>query len=118
MISIDVSYANSKVEQYFTDFDRMKRKIGSNETKTIKLRMNQISASISFLDYLSLRLGSPHALRANLSDHYGVTITGNIRLIIRPLCDDRKPETLKNCTNIEVKGVLKYHEGKEEWLIK
>ena len=117
VLAIDISYANSKVEQYFTDFDNMKRKIGNSETRTIKIRMDQIKASISFHEYLMLRLGAPHSLSANLKDYYGISITGNMKLIVKPLCSDRKAETLKNCTNIEVKGVIKYHEGKEEWLI-
>ena len=117
VFAIDVSYTNSNVEQYFTDFDNMKRKIGNNETRTVKKRMDQIKASVTFFEYLILRLGSPHPLTANLKECYGISITGNMRLIIKPLCADRKPETLKTCTSIEVKGVIKYHEGKEEWLI-
>jgi len=116
-MAIDVSYASSRVEQYFDDFDEMKKKIGNNETKVVKRRYNELRAAISFFEYLALNLGKPHLLSGDLSDCYGVSITGNIRLIIKPLCEDHKPETLRNCIKTEVKGVVKYHEGKKEWII-
>jgi len=115
--AIDISYVSSRVEQDFTDYDRMKRKIGNYETRAAKKRMDQIKAAISFYEYLILKLGNPHRLRGNLSDRYAVSITDNIRLIIKPLCENLNPDTLKSCNEIEVKGVVKYHEGKEEWLI-
>ena len=117
VIAIEVSYENSRVEQYFTDYDKMGAKIGVNETKTVKLRINQLCAAISFHEYLKLNLGKPHSLIGDLSDYYGISITGNIRLIVRPLCDNRTPEMLKVCIKCEVKGVVKYHERKNEWLI-
>ena len=95
----------------------MKRKIGNSETILAKRRVNQIGAATSFFEYLALRLGNPHSLSGDLSDCYAVSVTGNIRLIIKPLCADQKPETLRKCTRIEVKGVVKYHEGKQEWLV-
>ncbi|MCL1809944.1 MAG: hypothetical protein FWG42_09315 [Clostridiales bacterium] len=95
----------------------MKRKIGNNETRALKMRLDQITAAISFDEYLALNLGKPHLLTGDLLNCYGISITGNIRLIIKPLCTNHAPETLKKCTKIEVKGVVKYHEGKKEWLI-
>ena len=115
--TIDISYARHKVEQYFTDFDKMKRTIGNNETKAVKRRINELIASTSFYEYLVLNLGNPHSLSGELSDCYSVSITGNTRLIVRPLCENHKPETLIICTGFEVIGVVNYHEGKEEWLI-
>ena len=117
VVVIEVSYDNSRVKQYFTDYDKMGIKIGAKETKTVKLRVNQLSAATSFFEYLKLNLGKPHSLSGDLSDYYGVSITGNIRLIVKPLCDDRTTEMLKVCTKCEVRGVVKYHERKKEWLI-
>ena len=95
----------------------MKKKLGSNETRTVKRRINEIAASVSFFEYLALNLGKPHSLDGDLAKSYGVTITGNLRLIIEPLCEDRTPESLKKCTKVSVKGVVKYHERKKEWLV-
>ena len=117
MSEIDVSYVSSRVEKDFTDYDRMKRKIGNHETRAVKKRIDQMKAAISFYEYLILKLGNPHLLHGNLSGCYAVSITDNIRLIIKPLCCDLNPETLKSCNEIEVKGVLNYHERKEEWLV-
>ena len=116
-MSMDVSYASPKVMQYFDDFDKMKKRIGTNETKIVKRRHNELCAATSFSEYLALNLGKPHSLSHDLSDCFGVSITGNIRLVIKPLCEDRTPEALKNCIKSEVIGVVKYHEGKKEWLI-
>lgn len=117
MTEIDISYGNSRVERHFVDFIKMGITIGSKETKMVKRRINELRAAVSFYEYLTLNLGKPHSLTGDSSDYYGVSITDNVRLIIKPLCGDRKPETLKICTDFEVKGVVKYHEGKKEWLI-
>jgi len=117
VVAIEVSYENTRVEQSFIDYAKMGVKIGVNETKTVKLRINQLHAATSFYEYLKLNLGKPHSLSGDLSDCYGVSITGNIRLIIKPLCDKRTPEVLRACTKCKVKGVVKYHERKNEWLI-
>lgn len=117
MIAIELSYENTRVEQYFADYAIMGVKIGVNETKTVKLRVNQLQAAISFYEYLKLNLGKPHSLSGDLSGYYGVSITGNIRLIVKPLCDNHTPEVLSVCTKCRVKGDVKYHERKNEWLI-
>jgi len=117
VITIEVIYENAKVEQYFTDYNKMGVKIGNNEARSVKLRVNQLSAAVSFYEYLKLNIGKPHSLSGDLSDYYGVSITGNIRLIVKPMCDDRTPEMLRVCTKCEVRGVVKYHERKNEWIV-
>ena len=41
----------------------------------------------------------------------------NYRLIVEPLVDLIDDESLKGCKEIDIKGVVDYHDGKIEWLI-
>lgn len=48
---------------------------------------------------------------------YGVSITGNIRLIVKPDVGGVDPATLMKCDSVIIKGVVDYHGKKQEWLI-
>lgn len=49
---------------------------------------------------------------------YGVHVTANWRLVIRPIVDELSPETLKNCDTVQIKGVVDYHgKGANNWII-
>lgn len=113
---MQISYDKS-IQKYFLDYSKMKKKIGEEFTKSVKKRIDQLSASDSFSDYLSFRIGKPHPLEGNLSECYGIHISANYRLVVEPIADDLSPESLKVCDSIEVKGVQDYHGKKYEWII-
>lgn len=117
MNAIHIEYDNERVKRYFTDYDQMKRKIGQEYTRMVKKRMDALNASECFNDFLLLGLGKPHILQGNLSMCYGVSISGNVRLIVQPICADLSPASLKECKTVNVKGVADYHGSKINWFI-
>lgn len=112
-----IEYEDEAVEKVFTDFILMRRKVGNDITKATKKRLDQIKASINFNIYLSTGLGKPHPLYENLKGYYGISITGNLRLIVKPDAKSLDPEDLKECDTVIIKGVMDYHGRKNEWLI-
>lgn len=57
-----ITYANSKVEKYFSDYSKMQRKLPSDWVRTIKKHMDRLSAAECFGDFLTLGLGKPEQL--------------------------------------------------------
>lgn len=114
---IRITYDNKRVERFFADYDLMGKKIGGEKTKTVKKHMDRIKASVCFQSFISLGLGKPHPLKENLVGLYSIVITGNYRLIVKPVCTDLSLDSLKSCCEVIVKGVGDYHGGKIEWLI-
>jgi len=112
-----IEYENDSVKDIFTDFDLMKKKIGNEKTKTVKKRLNQLKASSNFSIYLMTGLGKPHPLFENLKGYYGISITGNVRLVVKPDSINLDPEELKKCETVIIKGVMDYHGRKIDWLI-
>lgn len=45
------------------------------------------------------------------------SITANYRIVVEPLDTELDIESLKSCKILNVKGVLDYHGGKNEWII-
>jgi proteic killer suppression protein/toxin YoeB len=84
--------------------------MGFDLQKKLKITLNRLDAAVNFNEFLALGLGKPHPLYNNLKGYYGVTLTGNVRLIIKP------KETLDSDIFI-VKGVCDYHGEKENWII-
>lgn len=110
-------YENRSIEEYFSDFDLMKKKIGKGLTRNIKKRYDQFKAAANFSIYLSTGLGKPHPLVGNLKGYYGINISGNIRIIVKPDIESLDPASLKKCDSVMIKGVMDYHGQKQEWLI-
>jgi proteic killer suppression protein/toxin YoeB len=112
-----IEYENESVREIFNDFDLMKKEIGKDRARAAKKRLDQLKAAINFSIYLSTGLGKPHPLYENLKGYYGVTITGNVGLIVKPDAESLAPEALKECDTVIIKGVIDYHGRKNEWLI-
>ncbi len=112
-----LKYENRLLEKYFSDFELMKRKIGKRLTRNTKKRYDQLRAAPNFSIYLSTGLGKPHPLAGNLKGYYGINISSNLRLIVRPDVESLDPASLRECDLVIIKGVLDYHGQKHEWLI-
>ena len=82
------------------------------------LELSKEGAQFNFNQYLvELRFGKPHLLEDNLKGCFGISITGNYRLIVEPKSNKLDNISLKKCKTIIVKGVVDYHGGKNEWII-
>lgn len=114
---MNIEYETKRVEKYFDDLSEMNKKIGNDLTRMVKKRYDSLKASKSFYIYLSTRLGNPHKLSHGLEGCYGISVSGNYRLVVKPIVESLEPEALKACDTIEIKGVEDYHGGKQEWII-
>ena len=109
-----ITYANNRVEKYFTDFNKLKQKIPVDWVRTIKKHLDRLEAAECFGDFLKVGLGGPEPLSGYAQIRYSLKITGNVRLIIEP---NATQDTIMICSEIEVEGVSDYHGGKENWYI-
>ncbi|MDY6827041.1 MAG: hypothetical protein SVV67_07695 [Bacillota bacterium] len=112
-----MEYKSESVRIIFNDLAMMKKEIGKDRARATKTRIDQLEASDNFSIYLTTGLGKPHPLSENLKGYYGITITGNIRLIVNPDVESLDPEALKECDTVIIKGVMDYHGRKNKWII-
>lgn len=111
-------FDNPKVEKIITDTKVLQKKVGLEIGKSIKKRLNHLEAADNFNEYLTrIGLGNPHPLSGNLDRCYSISVTANFRLVIEPESESLDMDSLKVCKNIIIKGVLEYHDGKNEWII-
>ncbi|WP_303758230.1 hypothetical protein [Selenomonas ruminantium] len=111
---MNIEYANKKVEKYFRDYSKMKKKLPEHWVQTIKQYMDLLGASDNFGIFLSLGLGKPEKLSGYKTPHYSLHITGNVRLLLKL---DADTNTITICETVTVKGVDDYHGGKDNWYI-
>ncbi len=117
MCKLIIDFETSKIKSYFDDWNKTKKKIGPQLARTTKKRHDQLKAAKTFGIYLSVGLGNPHRLYHDLDGYYGVYVSGNVRLIIKPVAESLELNILKNCDTVIIKGVEDYHGGKHEWRI-
>lgn len=117
ILGLNLKYEKSSVEKYFENFDLMSKEKGKDLTRAVKKRYDQLKAAANFSIYLKTGLGKPHPLYENLKGCYGISVNGNIRLIVRPDVEGLDPDSLKRCDTVIIKGVMDYHGKKHEWLI-
>lgn len=109
-----ITYANKKVEKYFTDYGQMKKKLPADWVKTIKKHIDRLEAAEVFGDFLKLGLGKPEQLTGYKNIRYSLHVAPHVRLIIEP---NANQDTIMICSEIEVEGVCDYHGSKENWYI-
>ena len=97
----------------------MAMKIGSELTKAVKKRYNQIVSFSSFFALQLSRIGKIHSLEENYKGSYALGLSANYRLIIKPKSKDLSAESLKSCDVLIIEGVIDYHgkETKINWII-
>ena len=95
----------------------MQKKHGKEFAKRAKQRIDQINAIPRFNEYVMLGLGNPHVLAGDFEGYYGVSLTGNTRIILKPISEDLSVESLSKCEEVILKGVVDYHGQKDEWII-
>lgn len=115
---MQVEYQDEKIRKILCDAKVFQRKVGLELGKQIKKRINILEASDNFNEYLTkIAIGKPHPLTGNLDKCYGIWVTGNYRIVVEPLETELDMNSLKKCKKINIKGVLDYHGGKNEWII-
>ena len=115
---MQLEYRDEKVRRILCDAKTLQRKVGLEIGRKVKQKLNQLEASNNLNEYLTkLRFGNPHPLSGSLNKCFGISITANYRIVIEPLETNLDIESLKECKKIDIKGVLDYHGGKNEWII-
>lgn len=115
---MQLEYHDEKVQKILCDAKILQKKVGLEIGRKIKQRINQLEAVDNFNEYLTkVGLGKPHHLEGDLDKCYGISITANYRIVVEPLETKLDLESLKNCKVLNIKGVLDYHGGKNEWII-
>lgn len=109
-----ITYANKRVEKYFTDYSKMKKKLPFEWVRTIKKIMDRLKAADTFGDFLSLGLGKPEQLSGYKQITYSLRVSANVRLIVEI---NATQDTIKICEEVEVEGVSDYHGSKDNWYI-
>ena len=120
---MEIEY-DEKIKPLFEDLEKitgsrglLQRKIDPKMVKTIKRRVLEMKASNTFSIFLSTGLGKPHSLEGDLKGCFGISISGNYRLIIELCCDMSDTVAVNNCEAIIVKGIVDYHGRKNNWII-
>ena len=116
-----IEYENEKVEKWLEReapyYGSLKRKMPAEMLKILIKRKNALVAAERFGIYLTTGLGKPHPLEGNLDDCYGISLTANYRLIVKPKVSILTTEMLNSCDTIIIKGVEDYHGGKSNWIV-
>lgn len=105
-----ITYANAKVEKYFSDYAKMQKKLPLEWVRAIKKHINHLEAAECFGDFLKLGLGKPEQLKGYSQIRYSLHVAPHVRLIIEP---NATQDTIMICDEIEVEGVSDYHGSKE-----
>lgn len=121
---MEFDYKNNTVEKLFIDLynvsgskNLMKKEIG-DLTVAVKKRCNQLKASDTYAIFAKTGLGKPHSLEGREFENcIAISITGNVRIIIKPIPPDLSANALAICKKIEIIGVVDYHGRKTNWLI-
>ena len=109
-----ISYANKKVEEFFTDYSKMRKKMPFDWVRSIKKIMDHMMAADNFGIILALGLGKPEKLSGYKRVTYSFHVSKNVRLIVELNATE---DTIKICEEIEVEGVNDYHGKKDNWYI-
>ena len=109
-----VTYANAKVEKYFSDFRKLKKVLPVEWVKVIKKHLDRLEAAECFEDFLKVGLGRPEQLTNYKRIRYSLRVSANARLIIEP---NATQDTIMICDEVEIEGVSDYHGEKENWYI-
>ena len=111
---LKITYANKKVEKYFTNYSKLQKKLPFEWVRSIKKHLNNLEAADCFGDFLRLGLGKPEQLSGYKQIRYSLHIAANARLIIEP---NATQDTITICTEVEIEGVSDYHGDKNNWYI-
>ena len=103
-----VTYANAKVEKYFSDFRKLKKVL------PVEKHLDRLEAAECFEDFLKVGLGRPEQLTNYKRIRYSLRVSANARLIIEP---NATQDTIMICNEVEIEGVSDYHGEKENWYI-
>jgi len=112
---------DAKIEKILNDDKLLMRTVDVQFAKMIRKREQDLKSFNNFWDYLQYGLGKPHSLEDSKGKkdegYYGISLTDNYRLIVKPKCKTNDSESLKECEEVIIIGVKDYHGKNEKWLM-
>ncbi|MCK4519194.1 MAG: type II toxin-antitoxin system RelE/ParE family toxin [Candidatus Omnitrophica bacterium] len=102
-----ILYKSKKLEKILQNKHLIQKTYGSDKLSRIVLRFEQLSNAESLQDIASLKNADLHPLYGNYKDHFAVKITGNYRLIFKPMTGENN--LLSSITIIKIEKIEDYH---------
>lgn len=119
-----ILYKNNNMEKLFNDLrDHSKNKkklqqlVSMDILRSLKKRIDQLSASPNFYFLIDKHIGKCEALDGQMKQKFSLHVSSNVRLIISPNCDDLNKNSLQQCDELYIEGVVDYHGSKQKWII-
>lgn len=109
---MEVRFLDEKEERNYQDIKFLRRSYGETMAKMIQRRINEIEAIESVGLLLDLKIGKAHLLDHEYKYHIGLNLTGNYRLIIKPLYNDDTDYSRLNLHEIQIITIMEvkdYH---------
>lgn len=85
---MEVTYKSTRLEKLCTNAYAAEKKYGIQMAEKIKLRIDQISATLSVEMMLQFKVGRCHQLKGDRKDQFAVDLVHPYRLIFEKLGDD------------------------------
>lgn len=82
---MEIDYKSNSLKKKCNESARANREWGPDLAKKVRLRLSQLKLAENLLEFSELPATGFHQLRHNRKDHFAVKLTGNYRLIFRPL---------------------------------
>lgn len=110
---MDISFASRKLEKQLSDEAKIRRAFG-DRGRRLMMRLDVLREASNLADVPHIPPIRRHALSGKRAGHYAVDITGNWRLIFRPVAasspvDPGGADDLTGITAIEVVAIEDYH---------
>ena len=97
---MELRYGDNELERQCTDARYMQRKLGAQRAKALKLRLDELRRVGELGDLLFIA-GKWEAMKADRSGQWSGRLTGNWRVIVRPLSEA--------VATVEVIEIVDYH---------
>ncbi len=104
-----ISFSSRKLEKQLTDERQLKQSYGALAGR-LKLRLDLLRAANTLADVSHQPPPRRHKLEPPWEGHYAVDISGNWRLIFRPVeVPGKNPSDLQNVSAVEITTIIDYH---------
>lgn len=104
---MDIEYANNAMRKTLEDSRLIIKKHG-DIAKVLIRRMSDLRVAASLNEITHLPPPRRHKLTGNLDGCWGIDVSKNKRLVIRPI-GDFDPEDLTTITTIRIEDIVDYH---------
>lgn len=109
---MEVQFKSNKERDFYQDIKALRKDFGDIMAKLIVRRINELEAFDSIGQLMNMKIGKPHFLTGEYIHCIGLSLTGNYRLIVKPLYEENTDFSKLNLDKIfivRVMEVIDYH---------